>query len=283
MNEKIEEILKDPSKLPAMSHVVIRVMELLRDPAVSINQLATEISNDPSITASIIKLSNSAFYRASKPIRTVQEALMTLGIQTVKEMILVSASKAVLHKDLKGYSLDAEEVWVHSLIVGLLSSNIVEHKKIDLPKDLAFTSGLLHDIGKVILTQFFPYHILDIRNELKNMTTTFTELEKKYFGYDHQEVGVQVLSAWNFPAELIEVVGHHHNPQNAKKFPLLASVVHIANTIAIISGIGIDIGGINHELSSFALQKTGINDSDLEMYYMQIPDLQKQIQDLRNS
>jgi HD-like signal output (HDOD) protein len=115
------------------------------------------------------------------------------------------------------------------------------------------------------------------------MTTTFTELEKKYFGYDHQEVGVQVLSAWNFPAELIEVVGHHHNPQNAKKFPLLASVVHIANTIAIISGIGIDIGGINHELSSFALQKTGINDSDLEMYYMQIPDLQKQIQDLRNS
>jgi putative nucleotidyltransferase with HDIG domain len=283
MKEKIEEILKDPSKLPAMSHVVIRVMELLRDPAVSINQLATEISNDPSITASIIKLSNSAFYRASKPIRTVQEALMTLGIQTVKEMILVSASKAVLHKDLKGYSLDAEEVWVHSLIVGLLSSKIVEHKKIDLPKDLAFTSGLLHDIGKVILTQFFPYHILDIRNELKNMTTTFTELEKKYFGYDHQEVGVQVLSAWNFPAELIEVVGHHHNPQNAKKFPLLASVVHIANTIAIISGIGIDIGGINHELSSFALQKTGINDSDLEMYYMQIPDLQKQIQDLRNS
>jgi len=283
MKEKIEEILKDPSKLPAMSHVVIRVMELLRDPAVSINQLATEISNDPTITASIIKLSNSAYYRASKPIRTVQEALMTLGIQTVKEMILVSASKAVLHKDLKGYSLDAEEVWVHSLIVGLLSSKIVEHKKIDLPKDLAFTSGLLHDIGKVILTQFFPYHILDIRNELKNMTTTFTELEKKYFGYDHQEVGVQVLSAWNFPAELIEVVGHHHNPQNAKKFPLLASVVHIANTIAIISGIGIDIGGINHELSSFALQKTGINDSDLEMYYMQIPDLQKQIQDLRNS
>jgi len=283
MKEKIEEILKDPSKLPAMSHVVIRVMELLRDPAISINQLATEISNDPTITASIIKLSNSAYYRASKPIRTVQEALMTLGIQTVKEMILVSASKAVLHKDLKGYSLDAEEVWVHSLIVGLLSSKIVEHKKIDLPKDLAFTSGLLHDIGKVILTQFFPYHILDIRNELKNMTTTFTELEKKYFGYDHQEVGVQVLSAWNFPAELIEVVGHHHNPQNAKKFPLLASVVHIANTIAIISGIGIDIGGINHELSSFALQKTGINDSDLEMYYMQIPDLQKQIQDLRNS
>lgn len=281
MKEKIEEILKDSNKLPPMSNVVIKVLELLRDPAVSINQLATEISKDPVITASIIKLSNSAYYRASKPIRTVQESLMTLGTQTVKEMILVSASKAVLHKDLKGYALEAEEVWAHSLVVALLSSKISVHKKLNITKDLAFTAGLLHDIGKVILAQFFPYHILDIRNDLKHMNSTFTELERKYFGYDHQEVGVQVLTAWNFPEELVEVVGCHHNPDKAEKFPVLASTVHIANTIAIISGIGIDIGGINHELSPFALQQTGVSDSDLEVYYMEIPDLQRQISDLK--
>jgi putative nucleotidyltransferase with HDIG domain len=283
MKDKIEEILKDASKLPPMSNVVTKVLALLQDPAVSITQLASEISKDPVITASIIKLSNSAYYRASKPIRTVQESLMTLGIQTVKEMILVSASKAVLHKDLKGYALEAEEVWTHSLIVALLSGQISTHKKLGMTKDLAFTAGLLHDIGKVILAQFFPYHILDIRNELKNMNTTFTELERKYFGYDHQEVGLQVLTSWNFPEELKEVVGCHHNPERAEKFPILASVVHIANTIAIISGIGIDIGGINHELSSFALKQTGVTDSDLEQYYMEIPDLQKQIIDLKNS
>lgn len=282
MKEKIEEILKDPTKLPPMSKVVIRVMELLRDPAVSIHELASEISKDPAITASIIRISNSAYYRASKPIRSIQEALMTLGTHAVKEIILLTASKTVLHKDLKGYALEAEEVWNHSLVVGELASKISIHKKLALPKDLVFTAGLLHDIGKIILAQFFQYKLLDIRNDLKNMNTTFTELEKKYFGYDHQEIGTIVLKAWNFPEELIEVVGNHHNPKPSNQFPLLVSVVHIANTIAIISGIGIDIGGINHELSPFALEQTGVNDNDLEQYYTEIPELQKKIIELKN-
>ncbi|MGF7473666.1 HDOD domain-containing protein, partial [Salmonella enterica subsp. enterica serovar Minnesota] len=68
-------------------------------------------------------------------------------------------------------------------------------KKLALPKDLAFTSGLLHDIGKVILTQFFPEKIAEIKEELKHINSTFTEVEKKYFGYDHQEVGFMVLTA----------------------------------------------------------------------------------------
>lgn len=282
MKEQIDELLKDPTKLPPMSKVVIRVMELLRDPAVSINELASEISKDPGITAAIIKLSNSAYYRASKPIRSIQEALMTLGTHTVKEIILLTASKTVLHKDLKGYSLEAEEIWTHSLVVGELAAKIATHKKLPIPKDLAFTAGLLHDIGKIILAQFFQYKILDIRNELKNMNTTFTELERKHFGYDHQEIGTIVLRKWSFPEELIEVVGNHHNPSPSNRFPLLTSVVHIANTIAIISGIGIDIGGINHELSPFSLQQTGVNDKDLEQYYTEIPELQKRIAEIKN-
>jgi putative nucleotidyltransferase with HDIG domain len=284
MKEKIDELLRDVTKIPAMSNVVVKVMELVQNPGVSIQLLANEISKDPAITASIIKMSNSAYYRASKPIRTVQEALMTLGTQVVKEIVVISASKSVLHKDLKGYQIEADEMWSHSLVVAELSQRIVQLKKIPkIPEDLAFTSGLLHDIGKVILTQFFPYKIIEIRDELKNMNDTFINLEKKHFGYNHQEVGLKVMQTWNFPDELKEVVEHHHEPQYATKFPILASVVHIANTIAIISGIGIDIGGINQELSQFALDKTHINDSDLEKLYMDIPDIQKEISGLHHS
>ncbi|MCB1177524.1 MAG: HDOD domain-containing protein [Leptospiraceae bacterium] len=284
MKDKVDALLKDVTKIPTMSNVVVKVMELVQDPAVSIPLLSKEISKDPSITASIIRMSNSAYYRASKPIRTVQEALMTLGIQTVKEIIVISASKTVLHKDLKGYQLEADEMWSHSLVVAELSAKIVNLKKIkEVPKDLAFTAGLLHDIGKVILTQFFPFKIIEIRDELKSMNTTFIELEKKHFGYNHQEVGYKVMEVWNFPDELKEVVAFHHEPQKSTKFPLLSSIVHIANTIAIISGIGIDIGGINQELSSFALEKTKINDGDLERIYMEIPDIQKLIADLHHT
>lgn len=140
MKDQIDLLLKDLTKLPQMSNVVVNVLKLVQDPGVSINDLALEISKDPSITASIIKLSNSAYYRASKPIRTVQESLMTLGIQTVKEIVLLSASKTVLNKDLKGYQLESEEMWMHSLIVAELSGKIAIMKKLPIAKDLAFTS-----------------------------------------------------------------------------------------------------------------------------------------------
>ena len=280
MKEQIDALLKDIKKLPQMSNVVVKILNLVNKKDVSINEVAAEISKDPSITASIIKLSNSAYYRASKPIKTVPESLMTLGLETVKEIVMLSASKAVLQKDLKGYQLEADEMWMHSLVVAELSGKIVNLKKLPVAKDLAFTSGLLHDIGKVILTQFFPLKVMEIRNELKNMETTFTEIEKKYFGYDHQEVGLKVLTYWNFPDELKEVVSYHHNPDLATKFPLLTSIVHIANTITVISGIGIDIGGINQELSPFALKQTGISEKDLESIYTGIPEIQKQLIEL---
>jgi putative nucleotidyltransferase with HDIG domain len=282
MKEQIDLLLKDVNKLPPMSNVVLKVMELVQDPAVSIQILAAEISKDPSVTASIIKISNSAYYRASKPIRTVQEALMTLGIQTVKEIVVLSASKAILKKDLKGYQLEADDIWAHALTVAELSAKIATHKKLSIRKDLIFTSGLLHDIGKVILSQFFPTKMMEIKDAMKNISEPFTEIERRYFGYCHEEVGLKLLEAWNFPDELKEVVAYHHEPEKSQKFPVLVSVIHIANVIAIVSGIGIDIGGTNQELSPFALQKTGVTDADVELYFTNMPELQKSISELKN-
>ncbi|MCB1191812.1 MAG: HDOD domain-containing protein [Leptospiraceae bacterium] len=282
MKDQVDIVLNDINKLPPMSNVVIKVMTMVQDPAVSIHDLAMEISRDPAITASILKLSNSAYYRASKPIRTVQEALMTLGIKVVKEIIILTASKVILNKDLRGYQLDAEAMWLHSLVVAELSAKIAHSKKLNVSKDLVFTAGLLHDLGKVILAQFFPQVLFKIKTELKTSKESFTVVEKKYFGYDHQEVGMKTLKMWNFPDELTEVVGHHHDPENAKNFPLLTSIVHIANTIAIISGVGIDIGGISHDLSEFALNITGVTDKDIEEYYLTIPELEKSISELQS-
>lgn len=283
MKEQIDLLLKDVTKLPQMSNVVVRVLNLVNKKEVTIQEVASEISKDPSITASIIKLSNSAYYRASKPVRTVPEALMTLGLETVREIVMLSASKTVMKKDLKGYQLEGDEMWMHSLVVAEISGQIVTDKKLKIQRDLAFTAGLLHDIGKVILTQFFPIKMIEIKSELKNMETTFTDIEKKYFGYDHQEVGLKILTAWNFPDELKEVVAYHHQPKESKQFPLLCSVVHIANTIAIIAGVGIDIGGINQELSQEAVKMCSITEQDIEAYFMKIPEIQKDLLDLHKN
>lgn len=282
LKEQIESVVRDISKLPPMSNVVIRIMALLHNPGVDIQELSNEIMKDPAITASILKLSNSAYYRASKPIRTIHEALMTLGINTVREIILLTASKTILNKELKGYQLGPEDLWIQSLIVAELSARITVDKKLNQDKDVVFTAGLLHGIGKVILAQFFPSVMLNIKQELKKSPQNFADIEKRYFGYTHQEVGKLALETWHFPDELTDSVGHYMDPEKAEKFPIIASIVHVAHTIAVVSGIGIDIGGLTQELSPFALKTTGVTEDDIQKYYIYLPELEKSIYDLKN-
>ncbi|TGN19667.1 HDOD domain-containing protein [Leptospira idonii] len=280
--EKVDEILKDVNKLPAISSVVSKVLEKLQKPDVNIAELASEISKDPAITASVIKLSNSAYYRAAKPIRTVQEALMTLGTKTVKEIVLLTAAKGILSQDLSSYQLEAAQLWSASLLVADMSSKIVNHKKLNIDKDLAFTSGLLCSVGKIVLAQFFQPILFQLKNELKENKEPFPNLEKKYFGYTHMEVSENLLKRWNFPPELVDVVANYLNPENSKVNPLLTSVVHIASILIVVSGIGIDIGGESVPISPFALSQTGITEQDIESYFVHIPDLQAGLADLLN-
>ncbi|MDZ4726313.1 MAG: HDOD domain-containing protein [Leptospira sp.] len=280
--EKVDQVLKDVNKLPSISSVVTKVLEKLQKPDVNITELAAEISKDPAITASVIKLSNSAYYRASKPIRTVQEALMTLGTKTVKEIVLVTAAKGILSQDLNNYQLEAAQLWTSSLLVAEMSSRIVIHKKLNIDKDLAFTSGLLCNVGKIVLAQFFQPVMFQLKAELKDFKDPFPLLEKKYFGYTHMEISEILLTRWNFPKELVDVVAHYLNPDESTVNSLLTSVVHIASILIVVSGIGIDIGGESVPISPFALTQTGITEADIQNYFLHIPDLQAGLADLLN-
>ncbi|TGM45622.1 HDOD domain-containing protein [Leptospira vanthielii] len=282
LKSKVDEILQDVNKLPAISSVVSKVLEKLQKPDVNIADLAQEISKDPAITANVIKLSNSAYYRASKPIRTVQEALMTLGIKTVKEIVLLTAAKGILSQDLNSYQMEAAQLWTSSLLVAELSSKIVQHKKLKIDKDLAFTSGLLCSVGKIVLAQFFSPVMMQIKADLKDNQEPFPMLEKKYFGYTHMEVSENLLKRWNFPQELTDVVANYLTPENSKNNPVLTSVVHIASILIVVSGIGIDIGGESVPISPFALSQTGVTEADIETYFVHIPDLQAGLADLLN-
>ncbi|TGK03930.1 HDOD domain-containing protein [Leptospira semungkisensis] len=280
MKEKIDQLFENEAQLPKISSVVTKVMEMVGKPDVVIADLAKEISKDPGLTAAVIKLSNSAYFRPTKPVKTVQESLMTLGIKTVREIILLNETKGILKKELKGYQVDGESNWLHSLIVAELAMRIAVQKKLKIDKDVVFTAGLLHNIGKVILSEFFPTVLMQFRTELQNYEGPYTELEAKFFGYTHQEAGAKLLTKWNFPQELIEVASFYTEPEKAVHFPELVAVVHIANCIVLVGGMGIDIGGLRIPLSPKALQIAGVTEGDLQMYYTLLPEMAKHIEEL---
>ena len=281
---RIDAMLGDVTLLPPMPAMVARLNALVSDPDVDMKSLAEEISLDPAITAAIIRLSNSAYYRPSRAIRSVHEAIVTLGLRVVKNIVVVAASKGILKVDLENYKMDAPEMWDHSLAVAEIAASIARTKKRPaLPEDVAFTAGLLHDVGKVVLVQYFHKVFLMIIAELeKNPGTSFTELERKYTGYSHDEVGAALLERWQFPGELVEAVRCTYHPDLATINPELAATVHLANTIVLSGGIGVDVSGLNENLHPHAAEVLGLGNRELEALYGHLPEIMEKLSDLRS-
>ncbi len=280
----IDALLGDTALLPPMPAMVARLNALVQDPEVDMKALAEEISMDPAITAAIIRLSNSAFYRPSRAIRSVHEAIVTLGLRVVKNIVVVAASRGILKVDLGDYKIDAPEMWDHCLAVAEIAASIARlRKQLKVPEDVAFTAGLLHDIGKVVLVQHFQRVFLKIIAEIEAKPgTSFTALERKYTGYSHDVLGGTLLELWQFPDELVEAVRFSYHPDKATVNPALCSMVHVANGIALAGGVGVDIGGLNEQLSPAALKILELGDREMEALYGHLPEILEKLADLRS-
>ena len=279
---KIDELLSDIQQLPALPSIANRVLSLAANPDVDIRALAEEISRDSSITASLIRLSNSAYFHPSGKIRSVHEAIMTLGLNTVKDILLIIASKGILKADLEAYKISGLELWDHSLLTAEMAARIAKLKKTRSGADLCFTAGLLHDTGKVVLVHFFKKAHRQISQDLENNPELrFSDLEKKYLGYSSAEIGGRLLQIWNFPDELSQAVLFREKPENAKINPELCCIVHTANAIVMSAGVGMDAGGLQEDLSSFALEKLKLSDDDLRGLMLALPDIMHELDELR--
>ena len=282
IKRQIDEQLADISRLPAMPSVVQKVVVLASDPDADVHKLADEISKDAGITAGVIRLSNSAYYRPQRPVRSVQEAVVTLGLRTVKNIVLVAASHSILSQPLDGYRSEGKDIWDHSLLVAELAARIARLKRTKVQPDVAFTAGLLHDIGKIILYQYFKklYRMVAAEVE-KNPAESFDSVERRIVGYDHAEIGGRLLSIWKFPAELAEAAALQYNPEKAVASPELTSLVHVANHIALAAGVGVDSSGMAEPLKKQALEILRITEADLEALYGGLPELLGEMNDLR--
>ncbi|EMN30228.1 HDOD domain protein [Leptospira interrogans serovar Icterohaemorrhagiae str. Verdun HP] len=118
------------------------------------------------------------------------------------------------------------------------------------------------------------------QRRVKNSFRILWRIGKKHFGYSHEEVGQKLLEKWNFPKELIHVTRNYSQPENEKEFPELVSVIHVSHSIAVAAGVGIDIAGLSIPISNKALQILEISDSDLQVYYTALPEIQKHIREL---
>ncbi|MFH0977263.1 MAG: HDOD domain-containing protein [Spirochaetota bacterium] len=275
---RLEQIVNNIGQLPSMPDVAGKVINMVNDPDVSFNRIAEEISKDQAITTNVLKLCNSAYFSRGKEILSVDRAVVTLGIKEVKDIVFVAATKSILDKEILGYDLSKGELWKHALSVAVLSKRIALLKKKDDIADIAFTGGIIHDVGKTVLALYVQSTLKEIKDLVESKNITFQTAEREIMGFDHQEIGEKILAKWNFPQVLKDIVRYHHEPDKAPaESRLLVSIVHIANVICLMAGIGIGSDGLFHELNDEALTLTGIKDAELERLYAAIPDTMNQV------
>ena len=281
IKQRLENIISNLTQLPSLPDVVSRVINMVNDPNVDFKLVADEISKDQSLTANILKLCNSAYFSKGKEIVSVDRAIVTLGLKEVKDIVVLVTCRNVLDRPILGYDLAAGEMWLHNLTVAILSKKIATDRKRKDIADIVFTGGIIHDVGKTVLALYVANTFKDIMKTTVENSISFIDAEKEVMGFNHQDIGIKILEKWKFPEALKAIVGFHHSPENCQKeFYTPVSVVHIANIITLMAGVGIGGDGLYHSLSPEAVKEVGLTDSDLEKYYSMIPEITKQAKQL---
>lgn len=282
IKQRIESTINNIAALPTMPEVATKILNMVNDPEVSFKAVAEELSKDQSMTTNILKLCNSAYFSKGKEITSIERAIVTLGIKELTNIVMVIAAKPILDKYVIGYDLGKGELWKQGLIVGTLAKKIALQKNRKDIADVVFTGGIIHNIGKTVIAIFVQNTYNDILEEVKKNGITFNEAEKAIMGYSHQEISEKILEKWNFPPVLKAIVRFYAEPENAPdNFRSEVSIVHIANTISIMAGIGIGSDGLYHQLSKIALDTLKMTGPELEELFSKIPEMTRQIMDIQ--
>ena len=281
IKKRIEQVIENLDQLPSIPEVASKIINMVNDPNVSFKLIGDEISRDQAMTTNILKLCNSAYFSQGKEITSVERAIVSLGLKEVKNIVMVVATKPVLDKFVIGYDLAKGDLWLQGLVVATIAKKIALMKKNKEIADVVFTGGIIHNVGKVVLAIFVQNTFKDIMDLVQTNNISFPEAEKEIMGFDHQEVGEKILTKWNFPPVLRSIVRFYHDPEHApKEHAVEVSIVHVANVISLMAGVGVGSDGLYHELNGFALKQTGLSGQEIDDLYAKIPETIKQIREL---
>lgn len=278
---RLDEILALVKHVPPFPKVAQRVMDLLKEDDVNAAQLAEVIQYDQAITANVLKMCNTSYFGLPRKVTSLDDALVILGHDTLKDIIIASSSaKFYTGKVGAGYQLEQGEMWKHSVAVGIMAKLLVRHIK-DVDPGSAFTCGLLHDIGKRFLSAFVSDEFQEIMERVDGEKCSFVEAEKELLGMDHAELGGVILAKWEFAQDLVDAVREHHHPQALDKPPLTA-LISLSNSLVISMGIGVGADGLASEVQGEGLKKIGVTPAMLQVCMMDLLEEMEKAEEMMN-
>lgn len=219
---KLEALFQQQTALPSIPKVVQEVIDSFNNDAVSIEQIAKKLATDQVLSAKILRLANSSYYHVSRTIGTVDDAVLMLGFMTVRTLV-ISTGMAGSFKKLPG--VDLKLFWRYSLDTAIIARWL--SKQVKLNSEFAFTVGLMHAIGQLVMHAGMPEQALEVDKVAGPLDARRLDVERASFGYDFADVGAELARRWRFPDEFARVIKAFPQPLQGTYDPF-AALIHVA-------------------------------------------------------
>lgn len=234
-------------ELPPLPAVAARVMGMADDDRTSALELAQVLSTDQALTAKLIKISNSAYYGFARRVSTVREAVLVLGFKQVRQVAVGASIMNSFRGPRRDDGFDLDLFWGHSVAVAVAAETVAKKSHSAKPED-AFTAGILHDIGRLVLRQVMPDEFGRAVDIARSGQSSLHTAERMVTGFSHDDVGRVLGERWKFPTHLIDAVAGHHDVRLTLEGDGLAGVVALANRwvlhYGLYCGYDLDAGDI---------------------------------------
>ncbi|GJL79855.1 MAG: HD family phosphohydrolase [Nitrospinaceae bacterium] len=227
--QDIVSLVDSTVQLGSLPTIFYQINEAVEDPECSFSEIGEIISKDSALCARLLKIVNSSFFGFSSKVETITHAVTIVGMVQLRDLALATA----IINNFKGIPRDAvnmKSFWHHSIAVGLAGQVIGTFLKKPNPERF-YVLGLLHDLGRLLLFLAVPEDMNRVL-ELNKDEGLLHEAECKVLGWDHADVGAELLKKWYLPDRLVQGVRYHHSPSNAPNFPFEAAVVHVGDIVA---------------------------------------------------
>ncbi len=223
------DLIKGDLQFSTPPFVFLKLNTVINNPLSSVLEMGMIISEDQSLTASILRLANSPFFAFPSTVETVTQAVTIIGTQQILDIVLAT-SIVKLFKGIPEDLIEVGEFWRHSLGCGVIARIIAIYKR-EPNVERFFVAGILHDIGRLIICTKIPEMFKEVVLNCRERAELLFIGERKDIGFDHAEMGDVLLDEWKIPLSLREIVACHHYPLRAKHFPTGAAIVHTAEFI----------------------------------------------------
>lgn len=227
----LETLLEQSQELPPLPEIYLKVSELLESENSNVQQVGEAVQTDPSLTARVLKMINSAYYGLSSEVSSISQAISLLGRQQIKQILMGSVLAGVFN-DINVDSFPLNDFWQHSIKTAIIARHLAMQNVHVIDHEAFFTAGLLHDVGRLVIAQVAADELAEIDLLVKSDDVDIVELEAEILGVSHIEVGAALMRKWGMPSLLTQCLVKHHDVEHVGPFAVDTSIVYLANQLS---------------------------------------------------